>query len=85
MTTRREPRFPPTRLLPTAPALEAIRARLADCSTTQLAEVLAVDRRTLQRVARRPFIRRDAADRLAVALGRHPSEIWVEWFDPFEP
>jgi hypothetical protein len=84
MTANSYPPSRPTRLLPTGPAVSAIRSKLATESTTKLAAMLALDRRTLQRLSSRPYIRRDAADRPAVALGRHPSEIWVEWFDPVE-
>jgi lambda repressor-like predicted transcriptional regulator len=82
MTTRASSRSPLTRLLPTEPVVAAIGSLLATHSTTHLARTLSLDRRTLQRLSTRPYIRRDAADRLAVALGRHPSEIWVEWFEP---
>jgi lambda repressor-like predicted transcriptional regulator len=49
-------------------------------SLVELASQIGLDRRTVQRVATRTWIRRDAADRLAIALGRHPSEIWLNWF-----
>jgi lambda repressor-like predicted transcriptional regulator len=84
MTAPRSPRPASTLLLPTGPVVSAIRSLLETHSTTHLAATLSLDRRTLQRLSTRPYIRRDAADRLAVALGRHPSEIWVEWFDPVE-
>lgn len=45
-----------------------------------LAEVLRVDRSTLYRVLSRERLRYDTADRIAVALGRHPYELWPEWF-----
>jgi lambda repressor-like predicted transcriptional regulator len=83
--TAPSPRPASARLLPTGPVLAAIATLLATHSTTQLARTLSLDRRTLQRLSTRPYIRRDAADRLAVALGRHPSEIWVEWFEPVTP
>lgn len=47
---------------------------------TFLAEVLRVDRSTLYRVLSRDRLRSDTADRIAVALGRHPFELWPEWF-----
>jgi lambda repressor-like predicted transcriptional regulator len=85
MTATSSSRPPSTRLLPTEPVVAAIVTLRATHSTTQLARTLSLDRRTLQRLSTRPYIRRDAADRLAVALGRHPSEIWVEWFEPVRP
>ena len=45
-----------------------------------LAGVLQVDRSTLHRLLSRDRLRSDAADRIAVTLGRHPSELWPEWF-----
>ncbi|MGH3264465.1 MAG: hypothetical protein ACRDNS_20995 [Trebonia sp.] len=39
-----------------------------------------IDRRTLQRLLVRRAVRSDTADRIAIALGRHPSEIWSQWF-----
>jgi lambda repressor-like predicted transcriptional regulator len=65
-----------------APLLDALgRYRDArEMSVVELAEDLRVDRRTLQRVLRRRWVRSDTADRMAVALGRHPCELWPEWF-----
>ena len=67
-------------LLPTRPAVELLRRLTAETPLVELAAQIGLDRRTVQRVASRAWIRRDAADRLAVALGRHPSEIWLNWF-----
>jgi lambda repressor-like predicted transcriptional regulator len=47
---------------------------------TDLAEELRLDRRTLQRVLAKRAVRSDTADSIAVALGRHPGELWPEWF-----
>ena len=41
---------------------------------------LQVDRSTLHRLLNRDQLRSDAADRIAVTLGRHPSELWPDWF-----
>jgi lambda repressor-like predicted transcriptional regulator len=41
---------------------------------------LRVDRSTLHRLLNRDQLRSDAADRIAVTLGRHPSELWPDWF-----
>ncbi len=66
------------------PAQTALqRLREDDVDMTFLAEVLRVDRSTLCRVLSRDRLRYDTADRIAVALGRHPYELWPEWFsDP---
>ena len=45
-----------------------------------LAAVLRLDRSTLHRVLKRDRLRYDAADRIAVSLGRHPSDLWPECF-----
>jgi plasmid maintenance system antidote protein VapI len=54
---------------------------LVDTTTSDLAARIGVDRRTLQRLVSRRRLRSDAADRIAIAFGRHPFEIWPEWFD----
>ena len=48
---------------------------------SQLAEVLRLDRGTLYRLMRKTKLRYDAADAIAVALGRHPVELWPDWHD----
>jgi lambda repressor-like predicted transcriptional regulator len=58
--------------------LQQAAARAGDL--TALAEALQLDRSTLYRVLGRDRLRYDAADRIAVCLGRHPSELWPEWF-----
>lgn len=67
--------------LPSQPAQAALR-RLLDCHAdlSALADVLRLDRSTLHRLLRRDRLRYDAADRIAIALGRHPYELWPEWF-----
>lgn len=73
---------PQLRRLPAAPIHRLIQdLRAAGVSLNQQAARWSINRRTLQRVLRGASIRQDAADRLAVATGRHPSELWPEWFD----
>ena len=62
---------------PAAPARRLLARVVADCDGNLSAASVAlhVDRSTLHR------LRSDAADRIAVALGRHPSELWPQWFD----
>ncbi len=55
-------------------------ARRREQSISGLAEELRIDRRTLQRVLAKRCVRSDTADRISVALGRHPGELWPEWF-----
>jgi predicted transcriptional regulator len=69
------------------PAQRAV-TRLAtelQADATELAAVLQLDRSTLFRLMRGRRLRYDAADRIAVALGRHPSELWPDWFGPLNP
>lgn len=50
-----------------------------------IAEALGVTRRTTHRYfAGDGMIREEQADRAAEVLGRHPSEIWPDWFDDGE-
>ena len=67
---------------PAAPARRLL-ARVVsdhDGNLTAASAVLQIDRRTLHRLLRRDRLRSDAADRIAVTLGRHPSELWPQWF-----
>ena len=67
---------------PTAPARRLVARVVADCdgNLTAASAALQVDRSTLHRLLSRDRLRSDAADRIAVTLGRHPSELWPEWF-----
>jgi lambda repressor-like predicted transcriptional regulator len=67
---------------PAAPAQRLVARAVADCDGNLAAAslVLGVDRSTLHRLLWRDRLRSDAADRIAVTLGRHPSELWPEWF-----
>ncbi|MDX6287689.1 MAG: Winged helix-turn-helix DNA-binding [Frankiales bacterium] len=67
-----------------APARAALAARAADTGLplTELAPVLGLPLRTLHRVLGGVRLRWDTADRIAVALGYHPCELWPEWFNP---
>jgi lambda repressor-like predicted transcriptional regulator len=67
----------------TEPARRLLLA-LADAhniTLTEVGDVLGLPRRTLHRVLASSRLRWDAADRVAVALGHHPSELWPDWFD----
>ena len=65
-----------------AQRLLARAADVHDGDLSALAAVLRLDRSTLYRVLRRSRLRYDAADHIAVRLGRHPSELWPDWFSP---
>ncbi len=51
------------------------------CSYSELARRIAVREDTVWKWVSRGRIPELAADRLAVALGLHPFDIWTEWFD----
>jgi lambda repressor-like predicted transcriptional regulator len=67
---------------PTEPLRAELRryAQLRHLSVVELARELQIDRRTLQRIVERRMVRSDTADRTSIALGRHPSELWPDWF-----
>ena len=67
---------------PAAPA-QRLLARVVpdhDGNLTAASLALQVDRSTLHRLLSQDRLRSDAADRIAVTLGRHPCELWPEWF-----
>ena len=76
VSTRGAPFYPAT------PARRLVARVVADCDGNLTAASLAlqVDRSTLHRLLSRNRLRSDAADRIAVTLGRHPSELWPDWF-----
>ncbi|MCU1593767.1 MAG: Winged helix-turn-helix DNA-binding [Frankiales bacterium] len=80
MTTAR---MAPPGFYTAAPAQKALANLLAttEGNVTAVAELLRVDRSTVYRVLRRARLRYDAADAIAVALGRHPVELWPDWYD----
>lgn len=64
-----------------ARALLLARARQAQQSLCELALTIGLPKRTLHRVLSSTRLRWDIADRVAIALGRHPCELWPTWFD----
>lgn len=64
-----------------ARALLLARADEHNLSLSDLAHILRLPRRTLHRVLSRPRLRWDTADRVAIALGHHPVELWPTWYD----
>lgn len=75
-----------TNFLPAVPAQRLLRQQAADQAgdLSALAQALRLDRSTLYRVLARDRLRYDTADRIAVCLGRHPSELWPKWFSTDE-
>ena len=51
-------------------------------TVSTLARLSRLDRDSVDRLLAGPSLSESIADRLAVALGRHPCEIWPDWFDP---
>ena len=69
------------RWFPTEPLRSLIELRRRDgFGLNAIALDAGISRRRLQRAVAREVLRSDAADELAIALGRHPSELWPEWF-----
>ncbi|HEX8001572.1 MAG TPA: hypothetical protein VF519_02640 [Mycobacteriales bacterium] len=68
---------------PAEPVRRALRRLAAetDDSVCAIAVNVGVDRDTLHRLFTRDRLRWDAADRIAVALGYHPCQLWADWFD----
>lgn len=69
--------------LPTAPARRALveYARRRRLSMDQLSDVLHLDDIDVPALVERRWLPWHLADRVAVALGRHPCELWPEWFE----
>jgi lambda repressor-like predicted transcriptional regulator len=76
---------PVSRWLPAGPLIAVLESHCRARSLRALARATGIDRRTFERLRHRQRIRSDSADRIAVALGRHPSEIWPEWFPGGNP
>ena len=76
VSTRGAPFFP------AATARRLLARVISDCdgNLTAASAALQVDRSTLHRLLSRDRLRSDAADRIAVTLGRHPRELWPDWF-----
>ena len=53
---------------------------VADLDCAVASSALRIDRRTLQRVLAKRSVRSDTADRISIALGRHPGELRPERF-----
>ena len=64
-----------------ARALLTARARQAHIPICELALTIGLPKRTLHRVLSSQWLRWDIADRVAIALGHHPCELWPTWFD----
>ena len=71
--------------LPAAPARRAITiwAESHRFELQDLAEGLHLQMQELRLLLERRWLTWETADEIAVALGRHPFEIWPEWFDTF--
>lgn len=74
------------RRFPAQPARDAVTryATRRQIPITDVATALGVDRSTLLRLHTRDWLRFDAADHIAITLGKHPYELWPDWFEPCE-
>lgn len=72
-----------TAFFPVQPARALLLTRAAEQNLTvsELALILRLPRRTLHRVLASTNLRWDTADRVAIALGHHPYELWPTWYD----
>lgn len=72
--------------LPTAPARRALieYARRRRLRLDELADVLHLDDLDVPGVVQGRRLPWPLADRIAVALGHHPYELWPEWFDDID-
>jgi hypothetical protein len=53
-----------------------------DMSTTQIAIKFGVNRMSISRWRNpKTMLNQWEADRYAIRIGKHPSEIWADWFD----
>lgn len=69
------------RWLSPLPLQAAFLRRRRESTMRQLSLNTGVDRRTWERTLRKTRIRVDTADRLSVALGYHPAQLWPDWSD----
>lgn len=69
--------------LPAEPAKQAIRSfgRRHALSIAETATVLALDPRLVRSVMGRRWLEWETADVIAVALRRHPLDLWPDWLD----
>jgi transposase-like protein len=67
---------------PKYPAHQLIQLFPADTWASQIAQSFDVSPETIRRWRNpRTTLTQWEADRYAIKLGKHPSEIWVNWFD----
>jgi hypothetical protein len=66
------------------PAKELLRFFPAEAHAAEIAEALNSNRATVQRWrGRNIMLDERRADRYACAMGRHPFEVWPNWFDVY--
>ena len=72
----------PTDSFPAGPAQEAIRrfARTHAVPINDVGPVLGIDQRIVDSTMDRRWLPSHLADAVAVALRRHPCDLWPEWF-----
>jgi lambda repressor-like predicted transcriptional regulator len=77
------PPRPEERWFAAEPAIRALQrlAQRRHLSHDQIAVYLGIDQTSLSRLLAAAKLRSDRADAIACALGRHPYELWPEWFN----
>ena len=64
------------------PAYRLVKAFSPETEVRQIADILGTSRHTVYKwLHNRLEISEWAADKYAVKLGMHPSEVWPDWFD----
>ena len=74
----------PPAMFPAEPARKALMelALRRQLSLMEAALEIHLDEVTARKVFLRRWLPWDRADHIAVALGRHPSELWPDWYGP---
>lgn len=82
--TAPQPAAQPCSKFPAEPARQALitLARRRHLSVTDAARDIHLDQLTARKLFRSRWLPWERADQIAVALGRHPSELWHNWFSP---
>lgn len=85
--TARELAGQPPAMFPAEPARQALiaLARRRHLGVMDAALDIHLDELTARKLFLRRWLPWERADQIAVALGRHPSELWPDWFGPPSP
>ena len=75
------------RSFPTTPVAALLRRMCLEqrIPMAELADRVGLSFRTVRHCLEERMMRESTADRVACALGRHPCELWPEWFSQRSP